>query len=914
MMNQETIVKLMTPLTNNNGDGLYTQALLPGLFRAVVVKLNNKNNKYDDTNSSNNPRRKREDAIASKYGTSQSARPDCDRRKIHLQSSNLSIGDILLIASDSHETVSTNPGSRSNVCPAYHFCVERNTGNMVTMNQDSIINSELPTLRELLKPIKQTALKMKQLSQLKDEVPQTEIVCHQLRQTNDFREPENVSSTCQLCGMKYSKLMSNPNDSKRQQGSNIYGKRDKMDGNISVQIISKPETETQYVLDDPLLSLIRQIVTCILETSQEHQEQLESQKKEVPLCKSAKKECSLCPGCLKPRSITITDDECSEVQDRGVQFQECLDDDSNRSIQSYEYVRTMDVGCECQVEKKSDELDAIDTCYGEYGINQNKSLNSFLLNILTMLITGHETIDYIENINVTDPVSCTKSRSRCLNGATSSMSSKKDKCTDCTCDLDSEVISSNKIEVTSELSYLLENVEAMSMEIDSKKDVATSTYSISVFSQITSMLQMKSRKNPQLSSSTQCDIGPESMCKLSSNIGSQVTFASDTQRKITRKEQDRSNSEEVCPCGCGYFLEGESTCSCGCAQFPNSPCVALSNLKEVKKEMKCKTSNPTSNLTILDQKKSGSSRTIKLEKSNYVPDCQFCSCSHFSNINVPMDPVVQRMNNIIELQNTMPNPQIKCESSCKHLDGDKQLNLEEEAQRLQQKIESYKKENEYFRELIQSCSGCQKNSKMLSCPPPIRATYSGLATAIDILQTKCRSKDSMIAILAEGLRGVVNYAQIAKNLAAPCLEYTYWDFDRFALYTYLRKTISKVSMEEKKDSSSEIMKENCDTLIDSCYDNTVPPPPTDFKVIQELCKCLLLSWKIPENLKNVAGYRIYVNGDSATNVRSPNRTETILGIMNSTKSIELKLHSFNKCGVLSEPVTITYSYKNSNSK
>lgn len=67
----------------------------------------------------------------------------------------------------------------------------------------------------------------------------------------------------------------------------------------------------------------------------------------------------------------------------------------------------------------------------------------------------------------------------------------------------------------------------------------------------------------------------------------------------------------------------------------------------------------------------------------------------------------------------------------------------------------------------------------------------GLATAIDILQTKCRSKDSMIAILAEGLRGVVNYAQIAKNLAAPCLEYTYWDFDRSALYTYLRKTMSR---------------------------------------------------------------------------------------------------------------------------
>ncbi|XP_046818048.1 uncharacterized protein LOC124423838 isoform X2 [Vespa crabro] len=260
MMNDETIIKLMTPLANDNGNGLYTHALLPGLFRAIVVKLNNKDNKYDDNDNCNNHRRKREDGITSKY------------------------------ANDSHETVSANR-TRANVCPAYHFCVERNTAaDMVTMDQeDSIISSELSTLRELLEPIKQTALKMKQLSQLKDEVPQTEIVCHQLRQTNDLREPEDVSSTCQLCGMKFDEVMLNTNDCQVQQEGNIFEESDKVDDNISVRIISRPETETQYVVDDLLLNLIRQITSYILETSQKQQEEMESEKKEVSLCRRTKK-------------------------------------------------------------------------------------------------------------------------------------------------------------------------------------------------------------------------------------------------------------------------------------------------------------------------------------------------------------------------------------------------------------------------------------------------------------------------------------------------------------------------------------------------------------------------------------------------------------------------------------------------
>ncbi|XP_047351796.1 uncharacterized protein LOC124949933 isoform X2 [Vespa velutina] len=670
--------------------------------------------------------------------------------------------------------------------------------------------------------------------------------------------------------MKFDELMSNTNDCQVQQEGNIFEESDKVDGSISVRIISRPETETQYIVDDLLLNLIRQITSYILETSQKQQEELESEKKEVSLCRRTKKACSLYSDCLKPRSITTTDEEYSEVQNRGVQFQKCLQqepsivDDDSFSIQSYEYVRTMDVGCECKVERKHDELDGTNNRSLDrqeeldYEDHSNISFDSFL-NILTKLITRNETTDYLENINITEPIYSIKPKCGDLcEDPTSSMSSKKDKCIDCTCEFDSQVMSPNKIEIINEQSYSVENFESMSMEIGSKKDVGTSTYSISVFSQITSTLQIKSTKSQKLSCSTQCDIGPE--CKWSFNTGSQATSVSDTQKRI--KKRDHSNSEEFCPCKCGYFLEGESTCSCECIRYSNSPCIAPSDLKKVKKKTK-RTISPTSDLKIPDQKSSGSNKPTKSEKSNYEINCQFCSCNEYSSVNIPIDPIVKRMNNIIDGQDTISDSQGKCESNCKHSKDDKQLDLEEEARKLQQKIESYKKENEYYRELIQACSSCQKNTEILSCPPPIRATYSGLATAIEILQSKCRSKDSMIAILAEGLRGVVNYAQIAKNLAAPCLEYTYWDFDRSALYTYLRKTMSKLSVEKRINStlsSNETVKEHDKAFLDSSCDDTVPPSPTDFKVVQEFCKCLLLSWKIPENLENVAGYRIYVNG------------------------------------------------------
>lgn len=709
--------------------------------------------------------------------------------------------------------------------------------------------------------------------------------------------------TSQLCAMKFDEFELNSNDFVIPGDDNVFENNDKLDNQVFLRILTKPETETRQIVVDPLLSVIQQIVSNMSEVRQE--------KLEVQLCKNTKKVCPLCPGCLKPRPITTIIDESKKVEDRGVQFQRSfrpepftIDDDS-LSIQSYEFVKTMDVGCECKVETTNDEIcfSPINNQYSDSHEESNcddndESLDKLVSNILTMLTNDHATSE----IQHLDPIYSTEFKSRELRNSTSEVLSNTDKSIDCTCELnyDSELRSANKIEVTNEL-----------------LDVATSTYSISIFGQMTSMLQMKSVKGQKQSSSTQCDIGPESIQKIPPNtIESRIKPIFDSRKVPMIEEQDRDYPEiieKLCPCGCGYFLEGDSTCSCGCARYSNSPCVVTNHFNQIK-HMTEFTINSSNDSKTSDEK------TIKSKKKSTREEInsQFCNCKESSsNIeDIPIDPLVKRMNdNIIEIQNSILDPEKKIEINWEHLNDNKQLNLEEEARKLQEKIERYRKENEYFRKLIQqACNGCQKNAEILSRSPPIRATYSGLATAIEILQAKCRSKDSMIAILAEGLRGVVNYAQIARNLAAPCLEYSYWDFDRSALYTYLRNTMSKLSLEEIKNSTlapNHTTKDRDKTLLDSYHDNIIPPPK-EFKVVQEFARCLLLSWMIPEDLKNVDGYRIYVNGNLAINVRSSKRTETIVGFVDSSKATELKLHSFNKNGILSDPVTITYSSKNEN--
>ncbi|XP_015186003.1 PREDICTED: protein PF14_0175-like [Polistes dominula] len=768
---------------------------------------------------------------------------------------------------------------------------------MVATDQDNpMLSNELPTtLRDLLKPIKQTALRMKQLSQLNNEVPHNENVYCQLPQNNDFHEPENVLPICQLCAMKFNELQLNLNDTVIPREDNVFEKDNNVDGQVFLRILSKPNTETQEIIVDPFLSVIQQMISNMSEVPQE-----------VPLCKNTKQVCQLCSGCLKRKPITTIIDESSKLkEDNGVQFKKSfrpepdssIFDDDSLSVQSYELVKTMDVACECKAETMNDELcfSSINNRHEESNCDDHdKSLDPLVLNILRMLTNDH-TPNQLEHL---DPIYFNKPKSQKLRNNTSEVSSNRDKSIDCTRKLndDSKLKSANKIEVTDEL-----------------LNVATSTYSISILGQINSVLQTKSVKGQTISSSTQYDVRPEYIQKIPSNtMESQVKPIFDS-RKVPKIEEDRNDHMEIiekpCPCRCGYFLEGDSNCSCGCAKYSNSPCIVPNNSNQIKYVTES-TNNSSNNFKTSDQ------RSIKSKKSTREEiNSQLCNCNVPStNIeNIPLDPIVKRMNDIIEIQNSIFDSEEKNQINLKHLNDNKQLDSEEEeARKLQEKIELYRMENEYFRKLIQqACNGCQENAEILSRSPPIRATNSGLATAIEILQAKCRSKDSIIAILAEGLRGVINCAQIAKNLAAPCLEYSYWDFDRSALYAYLRNTMSKLSLEENKNSTlaSNLKTEDSDkTLVDWNHNDTVPPP-MDFKIVQEFSRCLFLSWKIPNDIRNVDGYRIYANGNLTNNVRSSKRSKTILGPTDMSKAMELKLHSFNNNGILSDSVTINYSPK-----
>ncbi|KAK2584154.1 hypothetical protein KPH14_006585 [Odynerus spinipes] len=881
-MDQETILRrLMTPV-NNDGDGLFTHAVLPGLFRAAIVKrCDNKTKQNDD----NNCHCKRESDPCSKHGVKR-----LGKSKDYPQSSNLSIADLILIANASGETVS--PDQTRPMCPAYRFCVERAANSAAGVNVDqegSVICNELPTLRDLLEPIKQSAMRMRQLTQHNYETSQASLYDEE-SQTHGGCEGE--CDMCEACGMK---MYTPPScdEPERRQEFNVFGKCDKtprMDDNVFVKIISKPEMETEQTISDPLMNVIQQMMSQMTEMQKEKHEE---------------------------RRMAIADG-CRQMQDMAIQSTECLQEnpsvyeDDSLSVQSYEFITTMDVGCGGEPEMRNDVQ--CPECQGDndYQNDQDVALDPLLLSILTIIKNNQYKKLNTKQTTIVKPSCSIEPKPRSLRDPVNRMTPREDKYSDCTCVSNpdpgpsySGMKSTSKVEVTNKVSfkssYVLQNLETMSVETGPKdqssepccslKDVSTSTYKVSIFKQVTSMSKSKITMSQKQSSSCQCDMGTQSIVESSTNVKSR------SKKKLVMRRSNLKESEsvpetieELCPCGCGFFLEGDDTCTCGCNELSDSPC-------QVPKV--------SSRIATKDSK---ASRAMKSQDSNCTNGCHSCGCEDDSEPrDVPLDPVVKLMNDRYEMNFDTCNNQ---KPSCISEKVVEPMDLEEEARKLQQKIQSYKKENEHFRKLIQqACNGRPENVDALSRVPPIRATYSGLATAIEILQAKCRSKDSMIAILAEGLRGVVNYATIAKNLAAPCLEYTYWDFDQSTLYTYLRGTMSKLSLEGSKCSTTicDCTAPEPDTQHVSDYNKEkLVPPPTDFKIEQRLCKCLFVSWKIPKNLQNVAGYRVYVNGDLAMNIRSPTRTETILGFVDTSKTAELVLHSFNKEDVLSEPVKIIY--------
>lgn len=130
--------------------------------------------------------------------------------------------------------------------------------------------------------------------------------------------------------------------------------------------------------------------------------------------------------------------------------------------------------------------------------------------------------------------------------------------------------------------------------------------------------------------------------------------------------------------------------------------------------------------------------------------------------------------------------------------------------------------------------------------------------AVQVLQSKCRSKDEMITVLANELRGSESIDRIVENLRTPCLRYTYLDFDQCGLYAYLksptplRSVADKLAVPEK--SSNPKAKEEI-----SSGKFCPTEEPIDLRIVRVICNCLLVSWNTPKDIRSIIGYEIRIN-------------------------------------------------------
>ncbi|XP_063992603.1 uncharacterized protein LOC135170569 isoform X2 [Diachasmimorpha longicaudata] len=186
--------------------------------------------------------------------------------------------------------------------------------------------------------------------------------------------------------------------------------------------------------------------------------------------------------------------------------------------------------------------------------------------------------------------------------------------------------------------------------------------------------------------------------------------------------------------------------------------------------------------------------------------------------------------------------------------------------------------------------GNELNNELIHNPEPSSKVFSapndtGLMSAFEMLQAKCRIKDGMIAVLAEEIRNSGHVNHIVENLGAPCLPRVAVDFDRSMLCDYLRSPSlpKRVRIE----------------------DDTVPKP-TNFRIVRSILNSLFVAWDPPESLCKLRGFEIAVNGIVTSRVGSPTRTQAILTSVDLTKPTVLTLYAVATNGHISDSSTITF--------
>ncbi|XP_023290748.1 uncharacterized protein LOC105703566 [Orussus abietinus] len=184
------------------------------------------------------------------------------------------------------------------------------------------------------------------------------------------------------------------------------------------------------------------------------------------------------------------------------------------------------------------------------------------------------------------------------------------------------------------------------------------------------------------------------------------------------KETKVSEEEEACPCNCGFYQEGEiAVFPCGCDPQAES-------LKNEKKEATSKSSLQKPIVTDCGGQGGNSSHKV-------ASNCIESTKSSSSTNRQPLKNILTNTNEQTESQKTVD--------------------------KLQKDMSSVQKKSEALQKLIENCC-CAENPifpHKSASSSPIKATHSGLTAAIKFLQAKCRTKDGMIAILAQELRNSI---------------------------------------------------------------------------------------------------------------------------------------------------------------
>ncbi|XP_046750122.1 uncharacterized protein LOC124413527 [Diprion similis] len=364
----------------------------------------------------------------------------------------------------------------------------------------------------------------------------------------------------------------------------------------------------------------------------------------------------------------------------------------------------------------------------------------------------------------------------------------------------------------------------------------------------------------------------------------------------------KKNHDSNCPCGCEATIStNPDQCLCGCDDDANSH-------HAIKKDScPCGCDETTGQHEALQE--SG----CDCECAKGGVHCDYCCC---------VDSVVKMLNDDKMAHEKSPE-------TCPCIeDSNREAEMERLARTLQQEVDSIGRKNYVLQQLVAKC-GCSSPEIIEGfypsdgCPyhdpAPLRPTISGLQATVELLRVKNRSKDGMIAALAENLGDSVDPGKIVEKLAKSIAAATEQDFDQCRLYDYLNspgcaqissKLPSRDEISTREEESEDFGQiagaRDAEMINQSRYGI---PPPRDFAVLNKICDdCLLVAWSHPNDISFVNGYEILVNGYLASRVRSPTRTEALLVSLDMSRPVLLTLYSVGPGGSCSEPVRITHPH------